>query len=63
VFKEHYEEYDPGELCMYGDMYTSNCISDYKIINDDNVSATGIVSVSGYAANREFHRMEFLRGL
>lgn len=28
VFKEHYEEYDPGDMCFYGSTYTANCISD-----------------------------------
>eukprot|EP00801_Mesodinium_rubrum_P000195 Mrub_00195.p1 GENE.Mrub_00195~~Mrub_00195.p1 ORF type:complete len:1363 (-),score=154.37 Mrub_00195:189-3848(-) len=63
VFKEHYNEYDPGSVCMYADFYTPKYITDYKIKNEETTVASAIYKVSGYVANREFHMMDYLKAL
>lgn len=46
VFKEHFNEYDPGEVTMYGESYIPNDIIDYKIKNEEQTTASAIYSVT-----------------
>lgn len=58
VYKEHYEDNNPGDIRIYGENYSPNAISKQKIKNEDVTKATAIVPVTAQAANREFHMME-----
>lgn len=63
VFKEHFNEYDPGDVVMYGDSQSPTEIIDYKIKNEEQTQASAIYKVSGQVANREFHMMDQLKAL
>lgn len=45
IFKEHFDENDPGLSVMYGNSYNPLEITNYKIQNEEQTQASAILSV------------------